>query len=57
VHAMKAYEGVRVQFHTFLTLGLNGGEWLVSCPGFFTPGQTAVPNTHWTGEWAGPELD
>jgi hypothetical protein len=35
---MKAYGGVDVQIHIFLTSALAGGEWLASCPGRFTPG-------------------
>ena len=30
-------EGVKVQFQPFLTLALDGGEWLSSCHGCFTP--------------------
>jgi hypothetical protein len=33
----KAYRGSRVQLHSVLTLALDGGEWLTSCPGCFTP--------------------
>ena len=28
---------VEVQLHCFLTLALEGGEWLISGPGCFTP--------------------
>jgi hypothetical protein len=34
---MKAYGGVDVQIHIFLTSALAGGEWSVSRPGRFTP--------------------
>jgi hypothetical protein len=37
----------------FLTSALDEGEWLVSRPGRFTPGETA-PGTHWIGGWVGP---
>jgi hypothetical protein len=45
---MKAYEGVAVLSHIFLTSTLVGGEWSASRPGRFTPG------THWIGDWMGP---
>jgi hypothetical protein len=38
---MKAYGGVDVYIHVFLTSALVGGEWSASRPGRFTPG------THW----------
>jgi hypothetical protein len=31
--------GEVVSNHLFLTPTLDGGEWLTSCPGFFTPGE------------------
>jgi hypothetical protein len=37
---MKAYGGVDVQIDIFLTSALVVGEWLVSRPGRFTPGET-----------------
>jgi hypothetical protein len=42
---MKAYGGVDVEIHIFLTSALVGGEWSDSRPGRFTPG------THWIGGW------
>jgi hypothetical protein len=50
---MKAYRGVDVQIHIFLTSALAGGEWSASRPGRFRPGETA-PGTHWTGGWVDP---
>jgi hypothetical protein len=47
---MKAYEGVDVQVHIFLTLALAGGEWSASLPWRFTPGERAQ-GTHWIGGW------
>jgi hypothetical protein len=47
---MKAYEGVDVQIHIFLTSTLVGGEWSASRPGHFTPGENAS-GTHWIGGW------
>jgi hypothetical protein len=50
---MKAYEGVDILIHIFLTSALAGGEWSTSRPGRFTPGEIA-PGTHWIGGWVGP---
>jgi hypothetical protein len=36
-----------------LTSALDGGEWLASRPGRFTPREKAL-DTHWIGGWAGP---
>jgi hypothetical protein len=38
---MKTYGGVEIQPHAFLTSALDGGEWLASRPGHFTPRETA----------------
>ena len=53
VFDMKAYGYVEVQFHTFLTSPLDGGEWLSSRPSRFTPGKKA-PGTHTVGDLVGP---
>jgi hypothetical protein len=37
----------------FLTSALVGGEWSVSRPGRFTPGER-TPGTHWIGGWVSP---
>jgi hypothetical protein len=50
---MKAYGGVDVLFHIFLTLALVGGEWSTSRPYRFTPRETA-PGTQWIGGWVAP---
>jgi hypothetical protein len=53
---MKAYGGVNIQIHIFLTSALAGGEWSVSLPCHFTPGERA-PGTHWIGGWVNPRAD
>jgi hypothetical protein len=50
---MKAYGGVDVWIHIFLTSALAEGEWSDSRPGCFTPGERA-PGTHWIGGWVDP---
>jgi hypothetical protein len=45
---MKAYRGVDVLIHIFLTSSLAGGEWSASRTGCFTHG------TRWIGGWVGP---
>jgi hypothetical protein len=50
---MKAYGGVDVQIHIFLTSALVGGDWTTSRPGHFTPGER-VPGTNQLGGWVGP---
>jgi hypothetical protein len=50
---MKAYGGVDVWTHVFLTSALVGGEWSASRPGRFTLGERA-PDTHWIGGWVDP---
>jgi hypothetical protein len=50
---MKAYEGVDVQIHVFLTSALVGGEWSASRPCRFTPGERAL-GTNYKGGWVGP---
>jgi hypothetical protein len=42
---MKAFGGVDVYTHIFLTSALDGGEWLASSPG------RSTPSTHW---WVDP---
>jgi hypothetical protein len=47
---MKAYGGVDVQTHIFLTSALSGSEWSASRPSKFTPSERA-PVTHSIGGW------
>jgi hypothetical protein len=49
---MKAYGGMDVQNHIFLTSALAGGGWSVSHPDRSTPGER-TPGTHWIGSWVG----
>jgi hypothetical protein len=50
---MKAYVGVDVQTHFFLTSALVGGEWSASRTGHLTTGER-TPGTHYLGSWVGP---
>jgi hypothetical protein len=50
---MKAYGGVDVQIHIFLTSAVAGGEWPASPLGRFTPEEIA-PGIHWIGSWVDP---
>ena len=42
---------MEIEFYSFLTLVLDGGEWLFSCPGCCTPGEIAAGD-HCVGGWA-----
>jgi hypothetical protein len=53
VVAMKAYGGVDVQIHVFLTSALAEGEWSASRQVASTPGKKAT-GTHWIGGWVDP---
>jgi hypothetical protein len=50
---MKAYGGVDVYMHIFLTSALAEGEWSASRPGRFNPGER-VPGSHWVGGLVDP---
>jgi hypothetical protein len=54
LHAMKAYGGVEVQLHAFLTSVIHGREWSSARPGRFTPGKN--PGTHWIRGWVGSSV-
>jgi hypothetical protein len=47
-HVTKAYWGMEVQFHAFLTSALDGSEWSASGTGRFTP-RKRDPGTPWIG--------
>jgi hypothetical protein len=51
---MKAYGGVDVQIHVFLTSALDGGEWSASSPWRFTCGEKPPVPTGQEAGW-GPE--
>jgi hypothetical protein len=53
---MRAYGGVDVYIHIFLTSTLAGGEWSASRPGRFSLGARAR-GTHWIGGWVDPRAD
>jgi hypothetical protein len=50
---MKAYGGMDVYIHIFLTSALVGGEWSASRTGLFIPRETTTGN-HWIGAWMDP---
>jgi hypothetical protein len=50
---MKAYVGVNVQIHIFLTSALVRGEWSASRPGRFTPEPLYPLDRRWVGPRAG----
>jgi hypothetical protein len=50
---MKAYGGVDVKIHVFLTSAVVGEEWSASRPGRFTT-EKGAPGTHWIGGWVDP---
>jgi hypothetical protein len=50
---MRAYGGVDIWIHIFLTSALVGGEWSASRPYRFIPGERG-PGTQWIGGWVGP---
>jgi hypothetical protein len=47
---MKAYGGVDIEIHIFLTSALDGGEWSASRPCRFTSRKGAF-DTQWIGGW------
>jgi hypothetical protein len=50
---MKAYGGVDVKIHVFLTSALVAGEWSASLSARFIPGER-TSGAHWIGGWVGP---
>jgi hypothetical protein len=53
---MKAYGGVDVWIHIFLTSPVVEGEWSASHLGRFTRCER-TPVTHWIGCWVDPRND
>jgi len=51
---MNMYGEVVVQLHVFLKSAWDGGEWLASHPGRFTPGEREL-DTHWIDAGWAPE--
>jgi hypothetical protein len=52
---MKAYRGIEVCLHSFLTSAIDGGECSASCCGQFIPGERALVPIE-QGAWWAPEL-
>jgi hypothetical protein len=52
-NTMKAYGGMDVQIHVFLTLALVKGQWLTLRPKALSP-KERTHDTHWIGGWMGP---
>jgi hypothetical protein len=50
---MKAYGGVDISIHIFLTSVLVGSEWSASRPCCFTP-EEDPHHIHWIGVWVDP---
>jgi len=50
-HAMKAYWGMEVYLHAFLTSALVVGEWLAPRPDRFTPGKEHLVPIGWEAGW------
>jgi hypothetical protein len=52
---MKACGGSGGIILSLLTSALDGGDWLLSRPGNFTPRERAI-GTHRIGGWVGPRV-
>lgn len=49
---MKAYRGIEIRLHPFLTSTIVGAEWSASHAGRVPPAEIAS-STHWIGSWIG----
>jgi len=55
-HTMKAYRGMGLKIHAFLSLALDGESWSASCSNCFGS-KDVVPIIHWTEAWLGSWTD
>ena len=53
VHTMKAYGGLEIQLHSFLTLELSRGECYIHAAAVLCA-RGGDPSTHRLGGWVGP---
>jgi hypothetical protein len=49
----KAWRGIDVRCHAFVTTAIDGGGWLDSHSSWLSSLKMSLPNTHCTGDWVG----